>query len=560
MTSNTLPVVQLIPDILGTPEFEAGKAAILGEFAAKVPHDLRLPKSLIENPPKDVTAIPRECGLLTREEVEITETYDAVALAEAIAARKFTSVAVATAFSKRAIIAHQLTCCLVEWFMDEAVAQARTLDEHLERTGRPMGPLHGVPISLKELAPIAGHYSSMGFPIVRQRDTEDSQMVAILRAAGAVFHCKTLMPQAVAHLETISPFGRTLNPHNIHLSSGGSTGGGAALVAMRGSLLTVGSDVGGSIRIPASFCGVYGYKATSYLLPMQGFAGEHGYAVEMNVLASTGPLGVSLRDMDLFTSVLVSAKPHLQDPRLVPIPWTGTAGKLPRGPLRVGFLMHDGIVTPQPPVTRALRWARQQLQASPDFVVRDFAPYRVPEAHANVRDIFFADGGRLIKQLFAVTGEPAMKLTEWALGEAAAAGLDVDLAGSLAQRVARDKFRIGLARHWAAQDVDVVVSPAYVGPACEHDTGTFWNYASYWNYADYPGAVIPTPVRAGRKGEEGYAEAEAVPLGEDDERARRVWEEGDFEGAPIGLQILAPKYGDNELFAALKAFQGPLGI
>lgn len=141
----------------GTPQFESLKRRYLSEFAAKVPKELVLPREVIENPPKDVTGIPASCGLLTPEELDITEKYDVWGLAEAIAAKKLTSVAVVTAFAKRAIIAHQLTCCLAEWFMSEAVDRAKELDDHLAATGQVVGPLHGVPISVKEHIPVKGH-------------------------------------------------------------------------------------------------------------------------------------------------------------------------------------------------------------------------------------------------------------------------------------------------------------------------------------------------------------------------------------------------------------------
>ncbi|KAF6790761.1 amidase [Colletotrichum sojae] len=559
MSSKGLPVIQVLPDIKGTPEFEAQRAAILDTLWANVPRDLHIPQTIIDNPPRDVTAIPRELGILTPEELDITESYDAVSLAAAIAARKFTAVAVATAFSKRAIIAHQLTCCLTEWFMDEAVAQARALDEHLERTGKTVGPLHGVPVAVKEMVPLAGHHSSLGFLVTRRRDEEDCQMTAALRAAGAVFHCKTLQPQGVMHIETVSPFGRTLNPYNINLSAGGSTGGGSALVALRGSLLAVATDIGGSIRVPASFCGIYGFKPTSHTLPLQGFTGDDGYAAELNILASTGPLGVSLRDLDLFVSALKASQPHLQDPNLIPIPWTGLDTPAPASrPLKVGFMTDDGVIAPQPPVARALAWAKEKLASSSAFEVKAFAPYHAAEAARAAKLAYSPDGGKGVRQALAATGEPEMELTTLALADPEVLEQDLDAAGLIKQRVARDKFRRGFSAHWASQDVDVVVCPASMGPAWKHDTGVFFNYASFWNYVDCPGAVVPTPIRVLAKGEEGYTSAE--PLSQDCESVRRLWEEGDFEGAPVGIQVVARKYHDNELFAALRALQEPLGI
>ncbi|KAM0233942.1 hypothetical protein ACHAPO_006815 [Fusarium lateritium] len=188
-----LPVIQVTPIFRGTVEFEAKRAALLEAFAAKVPREFHLPVELIQNPPKDVSAIPATCGILTPGEVEITE-HDAVGLVDAIASRKYSSVAVARAFCKRAIIAHQLTCCLTQWYMDEAIAQAQKLDAYIEQYGKSVGPLHGVPISIKEHIQVAGAYSSQGcFASITYDDT-DADIVAILRSQGAVIYCKTNQP------------------------------------------------------------------------------------------------------------------------------------------------------------------------------------------------------------------------------------------------------------------------------------------------------------------------------------------------------------------------------
>ncbi|KAJ6445225.1 acetamidase [Purpureocillium lavendulum] len=555
--SKTVTVVSPKALIQGPPEYEAQRAAILQEFGAKIPDQLRLPQGLINNPPKNVTAVPRECGILSAEEIDITENYDATALAGAIASKKLTAVSVAIAFAKRAIVAHQLTCCLTDWFMDEAVERAKALDEHLASTGKTVGPLHGVPISLKEHMPVAGHYSSTGFLDTRVMNTEDCQMMGILRAAGAVFYCKTNQPQAIMHLESTSFFGRVLNPYNIGLSAGGSTGGEAALVAMRGSVLGVGTDIGGSVRGPAGFCGIYGFKPTSYTLPMKDFLAG-GFPAELNVLCSTGPMCHSLRDMDLFMNVVLGAKPYLTDPRLIPIPWTGlhSPGRPER--IKVGILMNDGAITPQPPVIKALNWAREKLEASGVFTVKPFAPYRAAEAIQNVRRAYWPDGGAAVRAHLAHTGEPMQPLTEWVLK--AAAGPDVGSSGVHEMRVTRDAFRCAFAEHWETQDVDVVLCPVFVGPACEHDTSWYWNYTAYWNYVDYPGAVFPSPVKAGKKGSESYSPEAGSPLSEEDKHVRKLWEQGDFEGAPIDLQVVARRYHDNDLFAALAAMQQVLGI
>ncbi|KAI3579218.1 amidase signature domain-containing protein [Fusarium oxysporum f. sp. albedinis] len=471
-----LPVVQVKSVPLGTPEFEEKRAALLEAFAAKVPEELRLPLEVIQNPPTDVSSIPTTCGILSPEEIIITEGYDAVGLVEAIASRNHTAIAVARAFCKRSIIAHQLTCCLTQWFMDEAIEQAQKLDSYFETHGNPVGPLHGLPISIKDHIQVAGTSSSQGYFISISDDDQDADIVSILRAQGAIIYCKTNQPQSLMHLESDSHWGRVLNPFNIHLSAGGSTGGESALIAMKGSILGIGTDISGSIRGPSAFCGIYGFKTTSNVLPTRGYIKGDPPPAVVNIPLSTGPMCRSLRDMDLFMKCVLSSTPYLSDPNVVPIPWTGLETRFNRR-LKVGIISNDGFIEPQPPVKRAISWAMNVLSDSKD-------------------------------------AEP--------LGMHTA----VDLT---AVHKERDDFRLAFAKSWSDQDVDVIIGPSFVGPACAHDTAFYWTYTSLYNLIDYPGAVIPTPIRAesGEVYDTGY-----VPLSDACRHVRDLWEEGDFGGAP----------------------------
>lgn len=185
----TMKVIQPVPVPKGTYDFERQREKLLQELADSIPQEYYLPHDILDNPPEDVTGIPATCGILTEEEVRITEDHDATSLAEIIAQKRYTAVAVATAFAKRAAIAHQLTCCLTQYFMDEALERARYLDEYLEKEGRPIGPLHGVPVSVKEHMMLAGHYSSYGYLSTRVYNEKDCLLIKNLRDAGAVFYC-----------------------------------------------------------------------------------------------------------------------------------------------------------------------------------------------------------------------------------------------------------------------------------------------------------------------------------------------------------------------------------
>ncbi|SCN98972.1 unnamed protein product [Fusarium fujikuroi] len=553
-----LPLVQAKPIPLGTPEFEEKRAALLEAFAVKVPEELRLPLEVIQNPPTDVTSIPAICGILSPEEIIITEGYDAVGLVESIASRKHTAKTVARAFCKRSIIAHQLTCCLTQWFMDEAIEQAQKLDAHFEAHGRPIGPLHGLPISIKDHIQVAGTSSSQGCFISISDDDQDADIVSILRAQGAIIYCKTNQPQSLMHLESDSHWGRVLNPFNIHLSAGGSTGGESALLAMKGSILGIGTDIGGSIRGPSAFCGIYGFKTTSNVLPTRGYIKGAPPPAVLNIPLSTGPMCRSLRDMDLFMKCVLSSKPYLSDPNIVPIPWIGLETRFNRR-LKVGIISNDGFIEPQPPVKRAISWARSLLSDSKFanlIELKEFKIFGAGEAWKQVRRLYWPDGGHLTKNGIISSGEPLHPLTEWICRDAEPLGMHtaVDLT---AVHKERDDFRLAFAKSWSDQDVDVIIGPSFVGPACAHDTAFYWTYTSLYNLVDYPGAVIPTPIRAesGEVYDAGY-----VPLSDACRHVRDLWEEGDFRGAPVNLQVVARRYHDNELFGALGVLKDVLDL
>ncbi|KAM3506165.1 hypothetical protein MY11210_007659 [Beauveria gryllotalpidicola] len=560
MTTPALPMVAVNPAMpRGSAIYEQKRAASQQRLADSIPVALRLPQHIIDSAPKDVTAIPRLSGLLTERELQITEAYDAVALAAAIAAKTYSAVEVAAAFCKRAAMAHQLTCCLTEFFMDEALTRARQLDDHLAATGRTVGPLHGVPTSIKAHMPLRNHLLDLGTLSSETVVDYDSHAIAILRAAGAVFYCKTNQPQLIMHLESASFHGRTLNPHNTALTSGGSSGGEAALQAMRGSVFGVGSDIGGSIRGPSAFCGIYGFKPTSNLLPRKdGLPGNA--AAELTVPATWGPMSRSLRDMDLFMSVFSAAKPWRVDPRLSTAPWTGLATPRPPGapPLKVGFMMTDGAIQPQPPVVRALEWAQTQLQrAAPDVEVKPFAPLRTQEAAKNARTAYFPYGVDATRQSLQDAGEPLLLLSEWTVRDAEATPTPMTQ-GLFELSNKKEQFWCDWAAHWNSHDVDVVICPAFYGPACSHETAFYWNYTILFNYLDMPAVVIPTPIVAGPKGTERYVDEK--PLSDECEHVRRLWDEGDFQGAPIALQVVARRGHDNELFGALEQLKKYLNV
>lgn len=190
---------------------------------------------------------------------------------------------------------------------ERAREQARAADVALEAGER--RPLLGLPMTVKESFNIAGLPTSWGFERARNlRPTEDAVAVARLKAAGAVILGKTNVPVGLADWQTVNPIhGRTVHPLDASRTPGGSSGGAAAALASGMVALELGSDIGGSIRVPAHFCGVFGHKPSHGLLPSRGheFPGDaRGDSGAPDALSVIGPLARSARDLDLALGVL----------------------------------------------------------------------------------------------------------------------------------------------------------------------------------------------------------------------------------------------------------------
>jgi amidase len=159
-------------------------------------------------------------------------------------------------------------------------------------------PLTGIPMTVKESFDLRGHPTTWGFTEhVEHRAREDALAVQRLKAAGAIVLGKTNVPPALADWQSSNPiYGRTNNPHDVTRSAGGSSGGSAAAIAMGFSALELGSDIGGSVRVPAAFCGVYGHKTSWGVIPQLGhmYGGQQAAPVLLSVI---GPLARSAPDL-----------------------------------------------------------------------------------------------------------------------------------------------------------------------------------------------------------------------------------------------------------------------
>jgi fatty acid amide hydrolase len=319
----------------------------------------------------------------------------ATTLARLIAAQEVSSADVVAAHIDRIEVVNPRLNAVVVPLYDQARQEAKRADQRVA-SGEPLGPLHGVPITVKECYHLAGTASSIG---VSQFQSEvfdtDGPLIQRLRSAGAIILGKTNVPQAMLLHETDNPiYGRTNNPWDLNRSPGGSSGGEAAIIAAGGSPLGIANDLGGSIRQPAHVCGLAGIKPTTGRFSNTGC--RNNLSGLRLIATLTGAIARTTEDLQLALRVLQPSRdvPRCHDE--MEMPWQDPAA-VNVAALRVGYFEDDGYFTPSPAVRRAVREAVDVLRNLGAQVV-EFQPPDVSAAMSLYFSLLGADGARAISQ------------------------------------------------------------------------------------------------------------------------------------------------------------------
>jgi len=226
---------------------------------------------------------------------------------------------------------------------DGALKGAKAADRARAKK-KALGPLHGVPITIKEAFDIAGLHTTSSHPPLKDNvAAADASLVARLRAAGAVILGKTNVPELCADFQTDSPlFGTTRNAWDGRRAAGGSTGGGAVAVAARLSPLELGSDIGGSVRNPAHYNGIFALKPTEWRVPSRGHVpGLPGQTRTIRWMGVFGPLARSVEDLE--TALRIIAGPDGYEAEAPPVPLGPAPAANPKG-LRIAVLESNPLV------------------------------------------------------------------------------------------------------------------------------------------------------------------------------------------------------------------------
>ncbi|MDZ8258107.1 amidase [Nostoc sp. ChiQUE01b] len=442
---------------------------------------------------------------------------------------------------------------------DNARTRAKLADEALAR-GEYWGALHGVPVTIKDIFETVGLRTTAGYiPLKDYIPQQDATVVARLRAAGAVILGKTNMAELAGDYQsTNSLFPRVNNPWNLDYTAGGSSGGSAAAVAAGLSPLDIGNDIAGSVRQPATFCGVYGLKPTDRRISTAGSIPEvPGMPLCLRQMLTIGCFGRSLEDIRLCFSLIAGA--DLRRPDVPPIPLDTPSGKSLQD-LKIAWIDQWVEVPVAAEIRGAVQTVVQKLAQAGSYVERwlpkDFDlstvwnlcgrmeayinNYAQPKDRYNVL--------RSLELLFRTATQGDKKLRK--LGNFSSflpEILNPSLKGYFETLTERDRFIAQIDE--ALEAWDVWLTPVTATPAFTH--------CPAWSAIDIDGKSYPHAVANGAYtmpfNLSGHP-AVVIPIGQT------------HNGLPIGIQIIGKRWREMELLAiaqeldkAVGDFRHPLG-
>lgn len=401
---------------------------------------------------------------------------------------------------------------------EEGGRRAAAAADRSRAAGEPLGPLHGLPITIKDAIEVAGLRSTGGArELAEYVPDRDAPAVRRLRAAGAVIFGKTNVPTWSADIQTSNQlFGTTSNPWDAARTPGGSSGGSAVAVACGFTGFELGTDIGGSIRIPSHFCGTFGLKPTYGVIPQRGYLDRVGGSTVDTDINVFGPLARSADDLALALAVL--AGPDGAQP-------PGLRSALPvdeprRVPGRIGVWLDE----PSCPVETAVR---QLLSAAATRLSED--GWVVEDEHPLVS---FPQQAQLAQRL---------------IGAAVSVGSDADIGDAsggahLARLLARAERKAFEAvwREWFGR-FDALLCPVLGVPAFEHDTGR----PLMERAVDVDGRNVPHVAMIGWLGLIGVMGLPSVvaPIGRT------------ADGLPVGVQVVTGWYQDYRAIAIARRLE-----
>jgi len=368
-----------------------------------------------------------------------------------------------------------------------ALAEARERDAELSK-GISRGPFHGVPMTVKDSLVTAGIVTTSGtLGRANHVPDRDAGTVALMRKAGAVILGKTNVPELCLAFESDNLiFGRTNNPHDLTRTSGGSSGGEAAIIASGGSPIGLGSDAGGSVRLPAHFCGIAAIKPTSGRLPKTGHYLPPGGIADR--LWQVGPMARFVEDLVLALPVL--AQSDGIDASVIPMPVKDPA-EVRLNDLRIAFYTDNGVSAPTAETVHTVNQAARALLDA-GCTVEESIPDGIGVSSKMWCDLIAPDGGAGLRDLLASIGTTTFHplLRQFLAIAEARAMTTTQLLGLIGEWDAlRTRMLPFLGKYHA------IVCPAAASAAIPHGTSydqlDIFTYTIAYNFAGWPAVVVP---------------------------------------------------------------------
>ncbi|HYM78086.1 MAG TPA: amidase [Candidatus Dormibacteraeota bacterium] len=398
--------------------------------------------------------------------------------------------------------------------------------------GQALGPLHGVPISVKSSVNVAGMKCEAGTRLrAGHIATKDAPLVERLRKAGAIILGVTNTPELLMAWETDNLlYGRTNSPWDLEHTPGGSSGGEAAAMAAGMSAGGVGSDGGGSIRVPAHFTGICGLKPTPGRIPATGHFPPSGGPFAL--IGVVGPMARTVADLKVLFEVMQGPDDGDTCAAPVPVRWPG---KDEVTGLRIGYFEDDGRTPVTPETRQAVQAAAEALRRA-GFQVEPFRPEGLEEARVVWKKFFVKMGGMLIGPMFngrQQDANPILKqFLEWSKAEPSLSGPAV-----IDAWIRRDTLRASVLEQM--RKYPILLCPAAAIPAFRHGERSWmidgktvqyldaWSYTEWFNLLGNPAAVVPVSQSS--------------------------------EGLPIGVQIVGRPWEEEQVLSVAAALEGVCG-
>ncbi|KAJ4473835.1 amidase signature domain-containing protein [Lentinula aciculospora] len=544
-------------------------------------------KSVVQSKRAERARLLNSVPKLSSSKQQAILSAQVLALVEGIKNGEWTTTEVMEAYIAQAVVAHAMTNCATEVLFDQALAVARTFDEEFASKKRLRGPLHGVPFSLKDQFLVKGYDTTIGFTRwAHQPATSDAAIVEQLISLGAIPIIKTNVPQTMFSFECNNPlWGRTTNPYNSKYTCGGSSGGEAALLALDGAAFGVGTDSGGSLRMPAACCGIYSMKPTSGRVsyygarsPAPGFEG---------IKTVVGPLARSVEDLQtLCRFIFGSSSLSLKD-RTIPLYYREPKAM---DKLRIGYYTSDGLIRSSPANKRAVEEVVAALRKKGHECIEIEIP-DVTEAMEIFLGLTSADG---YEKMTSHLGPDPMDRSLWLpvyasripgfirkLAVHVLKPLDpkfATLVGAIRKKSVR-KYNdyIDRKNHWEAMfykevwdkyGLDGIIAPVTGLPQVPHggaeDVGLLAIGTILYNVVDSPVGVLPVSHVDPFKDdlEETWTAQKYGTVIVDHElykSKRPLYDPHAMSGMPIGIQVVGKKYEDEKVIGMMGILDQALG-